>query len=216
MGLLALVMVVAAGLCGLALAFFGIDAKERSKWWVRWCIGVAGAVTIAGAIIGYVANERSNSALLGAVTGGDSFAYIEPQDHAGETLGFVAFNHGDNPLADVRVAMWSRTFGPEKLGLEPPVIVGGIAGGDHRPVDWRLAPDLGTDGAASYTFDVSAQNGTVQERVLIRRGHDGRAWGTRIEVTRRCADKDPSAYKPCPLIPLTPWSDEPPPTSPTT
>jgi hypothetical protein len=115
---------------------------------------------------------RANQVLLN-VTGGDSFGFIVPQSF-GEQVPLLVWNHGDQPLIGVTIAI-ARTQEPAwGNAFYKPIFIGTIGPHDHAPVPGFLSlkPEE-KSGQDHYWIMIAAQNGTVSQSLYFRKNHKG-------------------------------------------
>ena len=109
------------------------------------------------------------------VTGGKSFGFVVPQV-AGEAvpIPLLVWNSGDQILSGVNITIANTTHDPNwGNAFFAPIYIGTIGPHGHAPVPGiyaitpRPEPKSGQD---NYWIEISAQNGTVEQSLLFRRG----------------------------------------------
>jgi hypothetical protein len=117
-------------------------------------------------------SKRTNQVLMN-ITGGNSFAYVVPQNFSGDQFLGVVWNNGEQPLVGLTLTI-AHTSDPVQVwgaAFYKPIFIGTIAPHDHAPIpnfvfQPRPSKDSGQD---NYWIMLSAQNGTAQQSLYFRR-----------------------------------------------
>lgn len=130
------------------------------------------------------------------LTGGDSFAYVSPQNFSGDQFPGVVWNNGEQPLIGLTLTI-AHTSDPVPVwgaAFYKPIFIGTVGPYDHAPIpDFIFAPraDPKNNGQDHYWIMLSAQNGTVSQGLYFRRDHKNPAfWAYSFQVTKQ------NSYKP--------------------
>jgi uncharacterized coiled-coil protein SlyX len=160
------------------------------------------------------------------ITGGDSFAYIVPQDHDAvewcrgtpqscvPAIPLTVNNGGEYALLSVSVTIVDLARFPKEAadafygGL--PVVAGVIPPHGYQAMKGHpLVPDIQADGIAKYWIFLRAQNGEVTQLLKIRKGKNGYPWGHSYDVTKQVAIAGkPGVWTSKTLLSVG-WTDEP-------
>ena len=139
------------------------------------------------------------------VTGGNSFAFVVPQDRdAAEwcrgiprvctpAIPLTVSNGGNHPLRNVSITIVDLAHYP-KDALDAfygsvPITIGVIPPHGLQEIKGPpLVPDIQADGVAKYWIFLRAQNGLVTQFLRIRKGRNGYSWGHAYVVTKQVAN----------------------------
>jgi len=151
----------------------------------------------------FAATMRQTQAVLSNITGGDSFAVIEPWTFAGRRdMPLVIHNPGKNILTGVTVTVYSQgAFNmPGALDLYMRSVAERINVGTLHPAE-RLVLSAAIQSDQLQTWDdgvshlfilIGAQNFTSQEYLQLRKGGEKKPWAYKYEVWR-AGPKGPQA-----------------------
>jgi hypothetical protein len=117
------------------------------------------------------------------LTGGDAYPEVVPQSFV-SPMRFRIFNRGKSPLQNVSVSI-SRIDSPHQHSDS--VFLGAIPVGGSRELPFTISPIINADAAYDggrqidpWIVDISATNGTFEQRIDFRRTQDCEAvWETR-------------------------------------
>jgi hypothetical protein len=141
---------------------------------------------------------RTNEVLAG-VTGGNSFAYVSPQNFSGDQFPGIVWNNGEQALVGLTltiahtsdpVQVWGATF-------FKPIFIGTIGPHDHAPIpDFLFQPRADQTGQDNYWIMLSAQNGTAQQSLYFRRNRlHPQQWAYSFQVVRQHFAEKPQKEK---------------------
>lgn len=123
---------------------------------------------------------------LNNITGGDSYAYVVPQD-SGPVIPLSLHNYGKNILSGVSITIINLQDPNWPFEIRQPIAIGTIApyGFASVPVPVVPQPDPKT-GIASYWIFIDAQNGSVDEGLRFRKSRKfANAYAYSLNVVRR-------------------------------
>jgi hypothetical protein len=148
----------------------------------------------------FEATTKKTNRVLTNITGGDSFAYVVPQDLTSDQSHGVVWNNGDQPLVGLTLTI-SHTSDPVSVwgeALYKPIFIGTIAPHDHAPIpDFIFQPRVRKDsGQDNYWIMLSAQNGTAQESLYFRKNKlHPQYWAYAFNIVRQHLDEKPQKEK---------------------
>jgi hypothetical protein len=134
------------------------------------------------------------------ITGGDSFAYVSPQNFSGEQFAGLVWNNGEQALIGLTLTI-AHTSDPVQVwgaAFFKPIFIGTVGPHDHAPIPefvFQPRADIKT-GQDNYWIMLSAQNGTVQQSLYFRRNklHPER-WAYSFQVERLHDTEKPQREK---------------------
>ncbi len=143
---------------------------------------------------------RDTKTALRNITGGQSYAYIVPQDRvvpqdrtalSHGTIPLMICNAGNEILTGVTVTVIHVTDPAEWTWEGPQTAVGTLYPGEVRMTGILINPTTGGDGVDTYQLYISAQNGLVFETLHLRPSKDGKEpyWAYEYGVGRMTAVK---------------------------
>jgi hypothetical protein len=221
------------GLMSLEVWMMSIDrdaneARERAAEQTQLkgfnAIGEGIKASISESNRNFVATIGKTNQILKNITGGDSFAYVAPQNFSGDQFAGVVWNKGDQALSGLTltiahtsdpIAVWGAAF-------FKPIFIGTIGPHGHAPIpDFLFQPRADEKtGQDNYWIMLSAQNGTVSQSVYFRRDRKNpQNWAYSFQVSKEAFLQKPQGKLPKgatvnTLLLYRGWSDEPPVTLP--
>lgn len=156
------------------------------------------------------------------LTGGNSFAYVAPQNFSGDQFPGVVWNHGDQPLTGVTLTI-AHTTDPIPIwgaAFFKPILIGTIGPHDHAPIpNFVFQPRAAMDSKEdNYWIMLSAQNGTVSQSIYFRRDkRNPEQWADSFIVSKdtvlhKAQGQIPKGATIQKLLLYRSWSDQPSPT----
>lgn len=175
------------------------------------CASIAGLALLW--LSGWQPASPTSAATRDDLTGGDSFAYLVPQPHAGtNVLPLAIWNHGDYILNGVTVRIRNlRDFTNPPVFIATPIItVGVLAPHGFQLLTDVLHPQPDKSGIDYYWIELSAQNGMVVQNLQIRRGNGSLQWAYRYNVTKtvHIQEKDKTTGVQSIVLDQMKWSDD--------
>lgn len=142
---------------------------------------------------------RTND-VLADVTGGNSFAYISPQNFSGDQFPGIVWNNGEQALVGLTLTI-AHTSDPVQIwgaAFFKPIFIGTVGPHDHAPIpDFLFQPraDQKT-GQDNYWIMLSAQNGTAQQSLYFRRNRlHPQQWAYSFQVVKQHYAEKPQKEK---------------------
>jgi hypothetical protein len=130
---------------------------------------------------------RTNQ-VLANITGGDSFAYVSPQNFSGDQFVGVIWNNGEQALLGLTLTISHTSEENWGAAFFQPIFIGTVGPYDHAPIPnflFRPKADPKT-GQDNYWIMLSAQNGTVSQSIYFRRDHNNPAqWAYSFLVSKQ-------------------------------
>ena len=187
-------------------------------------IGEGIKASIAESDRNFAATIGKTNQVLKNITGGDSFAYVSPQNFSGDQFMGVVWNHGDQALSGVTLTI-AHTSDPIPVwgaAFFKPIFIGTIGPHEHAPIpDFIFQPRANDKtGQDNYWIMISAQNGTVSQSTYFRRDKKNpQNWACSFQVTKphtldRPQGPIPKGATVNKLLLYRGWTDEPPVTLP--
>jgi len=142
---------------------------------------------------------RTNEVLVD-VTGGNSFAYVSPQNFSGDQFPGVVWNNGEQALVGLTLTI-AHTSDPVQVwgaSFYKPIFIGTVGPHDHAPIpDFLFQPRADQkSGQDNYWIMLSAQNGTAQQSLNFRRNRlRPQQWAYSFEVVRQHYAEKPQKEK---------------------
>jgi hypothetical protein len=142
---------------------------------------------------------RTNDVLTD-VTGGNSFAYVAPQNFSGDQFSGIVWNNGEQALVGLTLTI-AHTSDPVQVwgaAFFKPIFIGTVGPHDHAPIpDFLFQPraDQKT-GQDNYWIMLSAQNGTAEQSLYFRRNRlHPQQWAYSFQVVRQHYTEKPQKEK---------------------
>jgi hypothetical protein len=136
--------------------------------------------------------------VLENITGGDSFAYVSPQNFSGDQFPGVVWNNGEQALSGLTLTI-AHTSDPDwGWAFFKPVFIGTIGPHEHAPIpnfvfQPKADPKTGQD---NYWIMLSAQNGTASQSLWFRRDKKNPAnWAYSFQVSKQTISEKPQKEK---------------------
>ena len=130
--------------------------------------------------------------VLTNITGGDSFAYVSPQNFFGDQFGGVVWNNGEQALSGLTLTIAYTSEENWGASFFQPIFIGTLGPHAYAPIPnfiFRPKADPKT-GQDNYWIMLSAQNGTVSQSVWFRRDHKNSSqWAYAFQVSKQGSDK---------------------------
>jgi hypothetical protein len=133
-----------------------------------------------------------------SITGGNSFAYVAPQNFFGDEFPGVVWNNGEQALSGLWLTI-AHTSDPDwGAAFYKPILIGTVGPHEHAPIPGFLFqpkadPKTGQD---NYWIMLSAQNGTVSQSINFRRDRKNpKNWAYAFQVSRQHFSGKPQSRK---------------------
>lgn len=163
-------------------------------------IGDAISTSVEQSNRNFAATLNRTNQVLTNVTGGESFAYISPQNFNPDAFPGVVWNNGEQALTGLTLTIAHTTEPPALWGssLFQPIFIGTIGPHEYAPVpnflfQPKADPKTGQD---NYWIFLSAQNGTVSQSLYFRRDHNHpNMWAYSFTVSKQTISEKPQAQR---------------------
>jgi len=152
-----------------------------------------------------VESDKNFSATMGKtnqvlenITGGDSFAYVSPQNFSGDRFAGVVWNNGEQALSGLTLTI-AHTSEPDWGGsFFRPIFIGTIGPHEYAPIPnfiFQPKADEKT-GQDNYWIMLSAQNGTASQSLWFRRDRNNPAnWAYSFQVSKQILTDKPQSER---------------------
>jgi hypothetical protein len=136
--------------------------------------------------------------VLENITGGDSFAYVSPQNFSGDRFAGVVWNNGEQALSGLTLTI-AHTSEPDWGGaFFRPIFIGTIGPHEYAPIPnfiFQPKADHKT-GQDNYWIMLSAQNGVASQSLWFRRDRKNPAnWAYSFQVSKQILSEKPQEEK---------------------
>lgn len=126
--------------------------------------------------------------VLANITGGDSFAYVSPQNFSGDQFAGVVWNNGEQALSGLSLTIAHTSEENWGAAFFQPIFIGTLGPYAYAPIPnflFRPKADPKT-GQDNYWIMLSAQNGTVSQSLYFRRDHKNPSqWAYAFQVSKQ-------------------------------
>ncbi len=161
-------------------------------------IGEGIKASIAESDRNFAATMGRTNKVLDNITGGDSFAYVSPQNFSGDQFPGVVWNNGEQALSGLTLTI-AHTSEPDwGWAFFKPIFIGTIGPHEHAPIpnfifQPKADPKTGQD---NYWIMLSAQNGTASQSIYFRRDRKNLAnWAYSFQVSKQIPSEKPQKEK---------------------
>jgi hypothetical protein len=189
-----MILIVVASFAQLAIGLIGYFVRvfpnhsQRHRPMYLMSFVVISVLVCGLAILGAYRQELRQGRLLDSVTGGASFPVLIPQPSDDEKVHLAAWNHGDNPLNEVRVTSRCSIFpvsGAENIGTLAPGAHTSLLltlDSNERCAGADLAQPVKGATVATWMFEMNTQNGVYSEMLQFKWMPTCRRWSYRFTV----------------------------------
>lgn len=161
-------------------------------------IGEGIKVSIAESDRNFAATMGKTNQVLENITGGDSFAYVSPQNFSGDRFAGVVWNNGEQALSGLTLTI-AHTSEPDWGGaFFRPIFIGTIGPHEYAPIPTFIFQPKADEktGQDSYWIMLSAQNGTASQSLWFRRDRNNPAnWAYSFQVSKQILSEKPQSEK---------------------
>lgn len=149
------------------------------------------------------ATTKKASQVLRSITGGDSFAYVIPNNlDPGDQFHGIVWNNGEQALTGLTITIAHTSEPTQDWGeaFYKPIFIGTVGPHAHVPIpetEFVFQPKASkTNGQDQYWIMLSAQNGTAEETLHFRRNKLNSAfWAIQFQVSRNYDPDRPQREK---------------------
>jgi hypothetical protein len=138
--------------------------------------------------------------VLRNITGGDSFAYVSPQNFSGDQFPGVVWNNGEQALVGLTLTI-AHTSDPVQVwgaAFFNPIFIGTVGPHEHASIPGFIFQPRADakSGQDNYWIMLSAQNGTAQQSLYFRRNRlHPQLWAYSFQVVRQHNAEKPQKEK---------------------
>jgi len=163
-------------------------------------IGEGIKASIAESDRNFAATMGRTNKVLDNITGGNSFAYVAPQNFYGDQFPGVVWNNGEQALSGLTLTIAHTSDPVEVWGAAffQPIFIGTIGPHEHAPIPGFLFKPRADEKTGQYTYWImlSAQNGTASQSLYFRRGRKNPAnWAYSFSVSRQILLDKPQSQR---------------------
>jgi hypothetical protein len=138
--------------------------------------------------------------VLNNITGGNSFAYVAPQNFYGDQFPGVVWNNGEQALSGLTLTIAHTSDPVEVWGAAffQPIFIGTIGPHEHAPIPGFLFKPKADEKTRqdNYWIMLSAQNGTASQSIYFRRNRKNPAnWAYSFSASRQILLNKPQSQR---------------------
>jgi hypothetical protein len=164
--------------------------------------GIADGIqrSIANSATQFTVTMGKTNQVLQNITGGNSFAYVAPQNFYGDQFPGIVWNNGEQALTGLTLTI-AHTSDPVQVwgaAFFQPIFIGTVGPHEHAPIPgfvFRPRADE-KSGQDNYWIMLSAQNGTASQSIYFRKDKNNPAnWAYSFQVSKQVLLDKPQSQK---------------------